>query len=72
MKFFPVGDRSKGAHKGHWGLITILAAAFIFMTAISLEQARIIEVQRRLIRQFFQDSRQLSAVRLHQVARHGK
>lgn len=71
MNFLSVGDRPKVKTNGHWGLIAVLAAALLSMTAMSLEQARVIEGQRGLIRQLFQDSMQLGALRLqHQAPRH--
>jgi hypothetical protein len=43
------------------------------MAAVSLEQARTIEVQRRLIHELFQDSLQLSAIRMQHLApRHSR
>jgi hypothetical protein len=61
----------KDRRKGVWGLVAILAAALLFVAATSLEQARVIDIQRGLIRQLSQDSLQLSAVRMqHQASRH--
>jgi hypothetical protein len=47
-----------------------MAAAIIFMTAINLEQGRVIEVQGNLIKQLSGDSSELAIRRIQQIQRH--
>jgi hypothetical protein len=52
-------------------LIAVLALGCAVMSAISVQQARTIEIQRSLIHELYQDSIQLGAMRLqHRPARH--
>lgn len=44
-------------------LVTILLVAYLFLSAITFEQGRIIENQRNLIRQLFGDSVALNHIR---------
>lgn len=54
---------------GQRALALILLAGYVFLSLITLEQARIIASQRELIHQLFQDSLDLTAMRLHNAAK---
>lgn len=51
-------------------LVTILLVAYLFLSAITFEQGRIIESQRNLIQQLFGDSAALSHIRWQRATGH--
>ncbi len=51
------------------GVVAILAFGYLVLTFLTIEQARTISSQQALIHQLFQDSLDLTALRLQQHAR---
>ena len=48
-------------------LVAALAAGFVMMSLLVIEQGRVIEAQRDMIRQLFYDSAQLAAIKVQQL-----
>jgi hypothetical protein len=58
-------------HESSWfmrrGLAIVLAAGFLMMSALVVEQGKVIQDQRDMIRILFADSVQLTAMRIQQL-----
>ena len=48
-------------------VIVVILAGYMLMTACMVQQATVIAKQKTLIHQLFQDSLELSAIKMHQV-----
>ena len=52
-----------------YALVMVLAIGYVLMSLLVMQQEQTIDSQRTLIQQLFHDSLELSAIKMHRVAR---
>ena len=65
------GQPSRNRFSGHV-IVVVLLIAFPLLALLVLQQGRVIDAQRLLIRQLSSDSQQLHAMRVHELQNRGK